>query len=159
MKKIMALFLFLISFLTVAHAAPQFKDYPVDVYKGKPRAFVVDKDTRSFRTRFKEVGRQVDFAGHYALGGFGCGTSCCAPIAVNLKSGKGVYLLGATTGCYKENGFVDPEYHYKPNSRLFIFAGVIDGDPDERCLVRYYVEQNGKLVLIDKQLFTKLPEQ
>ena len=159
MKKIGALLLLLSSLVTVVEAAPQFKDYPVDVYTGKPHSFVADKDTREYRTLFREVGQQIDFAGHYALGGFGCGTSCFVPIAVNLVSGKGTYLVGATTGCYKEGGYVDPEYHYKPNSRLFIFAGDLDSDSDGGCFVRYYVEKDGKLTLIDKKPFTKKPEQ
>lgn len=159
MSKIIVFFWLFASCLTASYAAPQFKDYPVEVYTGKPHVFVIDKETRDFRTRFKQVGKTVDFAGKYALGGFGCGTSCFAPIAVNLTNGKGSYLLGATTGCYKENGYVDSEFHYKPNSRLFVFAGQIDGDTDDRCLIRYYVEKNGELVLIDTELFTKQPEQ
>lgn len=160
MKLLSAFFLFFVlSFRVIA--APQFKDYPVELYTGKPQAFIADKETRVFKTRFKEAGNKVDFAGHYSIGGFGCGALCQHPIAVDLKTGKGNYLVGATTGCYKEGGYIESETYYKPDSRLFIFAGQLDGDNEDadKCLIHYYVEENGKLKLIDKQPFAKSPEQ
>nr|WP_315218414.1 hypothetical protein [uncultured Flavobacterium sp.] len=64
---------------------------------------------------------KIDFAGHYILIIWGCGTGCISGAMVDIRDGK-VYDIPldeetAYYGCYSEE---DERALYKPNSRLFI---------------------------------------
>ena len=112
-----------------AAPAPQPGDYPAgEPFRG--RAAKVDlrpPDNREFRTRLKEAaGEPANFAGHYVLTTWGCGTGCKRGAAVDLKSGKVIFLPG-TVCCWA----IDVPQNFEPvefqlQSRLVVMNGQLN---------------------------------
>ncbi len=152
MKKLLIIFLLLNSSIIFAKV-PQFSDYPAPVFKGKNVAMQLNENTKNYRTRFGYLkNEKPNFAGHYVIDFFGCGTSCIIGIAFNVRNGATQFLpSGALTACYKEASFTDYEIYYRANSRLFITSGGYDNE--EGCSTKYFIEQNGQFKLIKTQPF------
>jgi len=115
-------------------SVPQPGDYPAgEIFRG--RAAKVDlrpKESREYRTRLKEAASQpANFAGHYVLAKWGCGSSCAHGAAVDLKSGKVVFLPG-TVCCWPielpEN--FEP-IEFKLQSRLVVLNGQLNEEGPE----------------------------
>jgi hypothetical protein len=71
--------------------ADAFGRYAVSVYRGPSATpdFYSLPGSRRFRTRIRDGIRQgVNFAGHYAIVTFGCGTDCSSSFLVDVKSGQ-----------------------------------------------------------------------
>jgi hypothetical protein len=71
--------------------SPRFGDYPVkEVYRGRIAPVVLDtKRARMFRSRLREDSRAgVNFAGHYTVVFWGCGTGCAQVAVVDAKTGR-----------------------------------------------------------------------
>ncbi|MBR1228505.1 MULTISPECIES: hypothetical protein [unclassified Bradyrhizobium] len=108
---------------------PQPKDYPAgEVFRG--RAAKVDlrpPENREYRTRLREAASQpANFAGHYVLTTWGCGTGCVLGAAVDLKSGKVIFLPGSVC-CWA----IDVPQNFEPvdfqlQSRLVALNGMIN---------------------------------
>jgi hypothetical protein len=74
-----------------ARPAPRFEDYPVrGVYKGPvARVRLESRKARMFRTVLREDSRGgPNFAGHYAVVVWGCGTGCAQMGVVDSKTGS-----------------------------------------------------------------------
>jgi hypothetical protein len=72
-------------------APPRFADYPVkEIYKGRIAPVMLDsRRARMFRSRLREDSRGgVNFAGHYTVVFWGCGTGCAQVAVVDAKTGK-----------------------------------------------------------------------
>jgi hypothetical protein len=70
---------------------PQFGDYPVkEIYKGPVARVRLDSPrARMFRTRLREDSRSgPNFAGHYTVVIWGCGTGCAQMGVVDSKTGR-----------------------------------------------------------------------
>jgi hypothetical protein len=69
---------------------PRFRDYPVkNIYLGKPAAPIITKEFRTFRTMIRRgASSNVEFAGHYTIPRWGCGTDCNGFVVVDSKTGK-----------------------------------------------------------------------
>jgi len=68
-----------------------FSDYPVDIYKGElaDPDFSTDPDAKRFITRIKnECANGINYAGHYTLVIWGCGSPCQSGVIVDRKTGK-----------------------------------------------------------------------
>ena len=108
---------------------PQPGDYPAgEVFRG--RAAKVDlrpPQNREYRTLLREAaGQPANFAGHYVLITWGCGTGCKRGAAVDLKSGKVIFLPG-TVCCWA----IDVDEKFEPvefqvQSRLIALNGQLD---------------------------------
>ncbi|MDT7806377.1 MAG: hypothetical protein QOJ70_190 [Acidobacteriota bacterium] len=75
----------------VTTRAPRFEDYTVrEVYKGRPARIRLDsKKAREFRTRLREDSRGgPNFAGHYTVVVWGCGTGCAQMGVVDARTGR-----------------------------------------------------------------------
>ena len=131
-------------------APPSFEQYPAKRYQGKNAAVKLNADTRSFRTRFRDLSHEkANFAGHYAVGYAGCGTGCVLGMMVDVKNGA-TQFIGSVSDCPPKEGFEgwrDKDIAFKPNSRLLIITGIINEDDNEHpvCSKQYWLEQNGKL--------------
>jgi len=128
---------------------PQFEDYPAgEIYQG-PLADVdlsSAEGARRFRTVIRSGAKSgPNFAGHYTVVGWGCGTMCQTYAIVDAKSGK-VFMPHLITELGAE---------YRLDSKLFVanepelakdwcFEGAAV-KPD----IRYYVWGNERLTLID----------
>lgn len=153
MKSLYALIL-LCTLSFSAQAAPQFKDYPVDVYSGVGHNVVLNKETRLFKTRFKEAGKaSVNFAGKYVMSSVGCGTACVSYFYVDKKSGLTNFIPENLQPDYNDME-CENEVYYKPNSRLFIASSVLNG----ACSVAYYEFLDGEFKLIETQPFKGAPQ-
>lgn len=156
MKKLSTLML--VAYLPcVAFAAsvPQFKDYPAtQTYAGQRPALVLDEFGKMFKTRLREaLADKPNFAGHYVLTVWGCGTSCISGGIVDKISGKAYPLPEILMGVFplkpEFQNQDDRELIYKPTSRLLIMAGSFDSDkPGADDQVRFYEFKAKQFVLL-----------
>ena len=86
------IFLLLLLQLKPVAVLPNFEDYHVgEPYKGKPAIVDLrsDPDARRFRTRLRQAAAKgPNFAGHYVVVMWGCGTSCQSLTIVDSRTGK-----------------------------------------------------------------------
>ena len=152
-------FIAMISVTASAQAVkrPSFKAYPAKVEAKKAKAinFRQSPDARSFRTRLTQAIRgDVNFAGHYIVAGWGCGTGCVSGAIIDARNGY-VYWpeqFNALGVGDTENGYVDEPVAYRKNSRLLVITGspgrAKDDDPDLPSGEYYYEWKAKKLRLI-----------
>jgi len=127
---------------------PQFKDFPAgEQYRGKPHAVVLAGDARMFRTRLKEAAKgKPNFAGHYIVAIWGCGTECLEGAVIDAKTGR-VYILPFTLCCWR---MVDDNFNpleYRPDSKLLIFSGARN-EKDNDNGAHYYKFENNRFVFL-----------
>ncbi len=139
---------------------PTFGEYLVsNIYHGQPARPIITQEFRSFRTRIRRGSdSEVEFAGHYTIPRWGCGTDCNAFVIVDSISGKVYDGFGVDElpGAWREQYAADktPRMEFHPNSRLL----KINACPnEENCGLYDYVMIDGKgLSLIRMEL---LPAQ
>lgn len=128
-------------------APPKFSDYAVKVEKIKPAKLdLSDPEDRTFRTRLRAAAKRgVNFAGHYLVTAWGCGTGCLNGVVINAKTGKIYYPkflnnFGLGNGEWAQNlEAVD----FKINSRLLVINGFIGGEDELNDEGKYYLEWTG----------------
>ena len=134
---------------------PQFSDYKVkDIYRGSPASPIITKEWRSYRTRIRRgAAHDVEFAGHYTIPRWGCGTGCGAFVIVDSISGRIYDSMPAFSALpirwFDNHPPVEPmEFH--PDSRLVKFNGC----PNEtNCgLYDYEMIEGRGLKLLRKEL-------
>lgn len=138
-----------------AHAQdPRFEDYPVKIHTGAKATLKLNKETRSYRTRFRDLAKQpANFAGHYGLGFAGCGGGCVFGMTYNLKNGRSGFLPeGPITGCHTDKGYLDQIIEYRTDSRLLVLG--LDTEK-QGCQMRFYVEDKGRFKLIHQRPYTR----
>ena len=133
---------------------PRFQDFAVtNIFKSKPAAVDLSShpEARHYRTELRrQAADGADFAGHYKIAIWGCGSSCAEFAIVDSQSGHVYFppeLLYATwTGYEGTNG----GFEYRLDSRLF----VLHGSPEEKPQIGtfYYVWQTNTLRLIRTEL-------
>ena len=140
-------------------ARPSFENYPAKlIYKGTPAPPKLDQDERSFRTGIRKGAKsEVQFAGHYTVPEFGCGTGCSDFYVVDSITGK-VYdgfPISDLPGQWleKQTGHLPERIRFIPSSRLLKIVGC----PYERdCGYYDYVMEDDKgLKLVRKWLLPK----
>src|SRR5262245_11399772 len=121
-------------------APPDFKDYPADVYAGKPAPLNLRSHrlARMYRTSIREQLREgsINFAGHYTIAVMGCGTGCSITAIVDERNGN-AYFPRELNGWSVEPGvydFADDEdvRTFKTDSRLLKIIGAPRLSADER---------------------------
>ena len=73
------------------HPNSSFEDYPADLYSGTLAEpdFSTDPNARDFKTRIlEECAGGANFAGHYTLVIWGCGSPCQSGVLVDRKTGR-----------------------------------------------------------------------
>jgi hypothetical protein len=129
---------------------PSFSDYRVKAQRitAKQPNLASNKNARMYRTNLRNAAKEgVNFAGHYVLAWWGCGTSCIEAAIIDARTGK-VFFPSVLQGVGA--GFCDlPDnvetLDFKPNSRLLILSGFKGADqnqPDGKCGI-YYFEWTG----------------
>ena len=124
--------------------APTFKDYRV-AFEAPVRHPRVDTKTSVIGRRYRTVLRNgvksgANYAGHYAVVEWGCGTSCSSFAVVNLKTGKVITPSGisAVSNVHLDNS-VDEKfmpdglqsalgYRFRLDSRLLVLVGALNED-------------------------------
>jgi len=137
---------------------PQFSDYPVSqIYQGKSAAPILSKSQREYRTVIREGAKsKVQFAGHYTVPVFGCGTGCTDFYIVDSISGKvydGFTVADSLAWIMKPGNENALRIEFHPNSRLFRVTGC----PSEtNCgFYDYEMVDGAGLKLISKKLFPR----
>lgn len=78
-----------------ASDTPRFEQYPaLGAFTGRNAApDLSTEDAQMYRTRIAQTARmKPNFAGHYIIGTWGCGTGCSRGVIVNAVTGKVVFL-------------------------------------------------------------------
>ncbi len=107
---------------------PHFYDHQVDdSWRGRHAEPVLNSSfARNYRTRLRETALQLpNFAGHYTVGLWGCGTSCLMGAIVDLNTGS-IVEIPFTICCHDADGMNSGRVEYYANSDLIIFRGLLD---------------------------------
>lgn len=132
---------------------PTFKNYPADVYAGKPAPVNLRSHrlARMFRTSIREQQHDegINFAGHYTLAVMGCGTGCSIVAIIDARDGR-AYFPRVFEGWTSEIGdyqFGDNEdiRTFRADSRLIRVVGRPRLSADEKWGPSgvYYYEWKG----------------
>jgi hypothetical protein len=131
-------------------AAPRFESYPVrEVYKGRPAPVRLDsRKARMFRSRLREDSRTgPNFAGHYTVVIWGCGTGCAQMGVVDAKTGR-VYFPPLEYHDIPDVENVDTR-GFRLDSRLLVLTqNHYDGRGGYTAF--YYLFDNGRFRLLRK---------
>ena len=127
--------------LAAAAQVPNFSDHPVEqVFKGQAaKPVLITPFQKRFRTQIRhQATSPPNFAGHYRIVQWGCGSSCVSIVIVDLETGA-VYsppfsVLGYAAPYKYEGG--DDELEYRVSSGLLVARGCPE---DKNCGTYYYV--------------------
>jgi len=140
---------------------PNFSKFPAaKMFHGRPAPpKLLTKDQRMFRTMIRTGGEiHEQFAGHYTIAQWGCGTDCSQFAVVDSMTGAvcGPFTVSGLPWSWLDDHQGQDYEHvaFKPTSRLL----QVNGCPNEHACGFYdYVVEDGKgLKLIRKEL---LPQQ
>ncbi len=132
---------------------PTFSDYSVPVFVGELAEPDVKSHPRSrlFRSKIREgAKRGPNFAGHYTIVGWGCGSSCGSLAIVDAATGqvfhpKNLDAIDNINVDYDALAGVEESLiKYRPDSRLLVIIGGINEDPKLRG-ISYFVWEHDKL--------------
>lgn len=139
--------------------APKFENYsiPLEIPVEHPKVDTKTTTTgRTYRTVLKNgIAAGANFAGHYTVVVWGCGSSCSSFAVVDLKTGQVILPKGihSVTGLHLDNTVEQflPEgqhgywgYRYKLDSRLLVLVGMFNED-EKREGAYYFVMDNNHL--------------
>jgi len=130
---------------------PKFEDFPAHSrYRGKPAPVDIHNSelARTYRTRLREgVRKGPNFAGHYTVVDWGCGSNCQVYAVVDTRTGKVFGTIGGERGA-----------DFKVDSSLFVAdpqypsdADAYPDDPVQTLPARYYVWRDNKFFQIYEQ--------
>lgn len=131
-------------------STPTFKQYAVRVEKVKNVKVNLKshKSANMFRTNLRNAAKEgVNFAGHYILTTWGCGTNCSHSAIIDARNGRVFFpdqLEGSSFGFCEFSDDTEPTV-YQADSRLLVLNGFKGGDlnsKDGRCGI-YYLEWTG----------------
>lgn len=123
---------------------PRFKDYSVnEIYKGKNAPLNLTHDNKTFRARLKWAvdNQKPNFAGHYILTTWGCGTSCIMGAVIDAKTGKVSWWNFSICCWYGDEDMIE----FRSDSKLIVFFGVRN-EKDGDYGAHYYKFENGRFV-------------
>jgi hypothetical protein len=140
-----------ISLSAVAHPL-RFADFPAapSNHAGPPAKPAVDSaEARTFRTRLREGERLgPNFAGHYTVVGWGCGSACIQFAIVDAQNGR-VFFDPTLKSVSVDNvaEAPEPDIRYRLDSRLLVVLGAPNED-QAREGVAFYEWTGSKLKLL-----------
>ena len=127
--------------------APRFEAYAAKPYTGTNAVPDVDSDPRSrrYRTQLRNWAREKpNFAGHYILATWGCGTGCTELAVIDAVTGKVFHPPEARTNHIEDvdaDALVDIEdgerradfgaMRYRVDSRLLVVFGALNGRAED----------------------------
>jgi hypothetical protein len=134
-------------------AAPRFDDYREPAFKGRAAALkLTTPQARGYRTRLREGARRaINFAGHYKLHTWSCGTGCLQTAFIDAKTGT-VFFPSELNGfivCFYDPKPVDDleeALKFQRGSRLIVMSGypLSERGKDEPKKGLYYYEWTGR---------------
>src|SRR5215210_4224975 len=145
-----ALILALSSIGFAQKTTPSFTQYAARVEKTKNVKVNLKshKTANTYRTNLRNAAKEgVNFAGHYILTTWGCGTNCSQSAIIDARNGRVFFpriLEGAGFGFCDLPDDTEPIV-YRADSRLLVLSGFKGGDLESengRCGI-YYLEWTG----------------
>jgi hypothetical protein len=138
-------------------ARPAFKDFAVEhVYNGAPVPPKLSSSQRTFRTMIRRGAESpVEFAGHYTVPRWGCGTACIDFVVVDSITGKAYdcFTVSELPMEWAQKHEAQERMEFHPNSRLIKINGCIN---EKDCGFYDYVMEEAKgLKLVPKELLPK----
>ena len=140
--------------------APRFEDFPATAYLGRNATPKLQSDatTKMFRTRLAQWAEEKpNFAGHYILATWGCGTDCTQIAIIDAQSGRVFHPAEVTTNVaanihqdlLKSGNLwhASGSIKFRNDSALLVLIGM----PEERTKDRgisYYVWEHNRLRLV-----------
>lgn len=152
-------------------SAPRFEQYQVESSSPFPPA-KLDLQSNPLAKRYRTVIREEmthvpNFAGHYRVVFWGCGTSCSQFAVVNLKTGHVITLKGIYSVAYVDFNTDDflPQtdsegygFRFKKDSNLLVLVGTLILDHSKKGEFEdgafYYVLRNEELQFVHRTLVT-----
>lgn len=128
---------------------PRFDDYPIrETFTGKTAPLVLSRAARAYRTRLREAAREKpNFAGHFIVTTWGCGTECVTGAIIDAKTGR-VFMLPTTLCCWGAG--VDNKFNpveFRLNSNLIVLSGARNEKEGDEA-TRFYKFERNQLALI-----------
>ncbi|MCR0983115.1 hypothetical protein [Roseomonas populi] len=128
-------------------SAPRFEDFPAVTSPPTRNApLTLTPRDRHYRTRLRAAAAErPNFAGHYVLTTWGCGTECLYGAAVNLRTGRVTFLPFATCCVGEAPNGDERMVAFRQDSTLLVLLGMRDergGDIGSH----YYRMQGDRLV-------------
>jgi hypothetical protein len=131
---------------------PRFNDYRAGApYAGPCAVPLLQRGTNAwqYRSQIRRIAAQKpNFAGHYSVGTWGCGSECLHYAIVDAQTGKVYYNQSQqcdwTFGLTYRDITKPIEFHL--SSRLFILDGSVGGD--EQYRPHYFKFEQGRLVAL-----------
>ena len=141
------------SVLAQADNLPRFEDYPAGKgFTGKPApAIIAHPRARLFRTMIKtQAQKGPNFAGHYTVATWGCGSGCRGFAIIDARTGR-VYFNPKALNVMTPPYLDEDTLQFRPDSRLFIVSGAVDGLNGYQDEAKFYYEwKNNRFKLIRK---------
>ena len=131
---------------------PVFKELPVkEMFQGKPAPVVfAHPEERHFRTMIRSGGESgPNFAGHYTVVEWGCGTECFQAAIVDAKTGR-IYKP-PTFDKNSAYSFESSWLHFRRDSNLMIACVDCRRWADRECAQRYFVWEGDHFTEISRQ--------
>jgi hypothetical protein len=149
--------------------SPAFADYPVAVEHGLPHGTAAEpalesKTAKQYRSVIRQEFREkANFAGHYRVGIWGCGTDCRNFAIIDKETGA-VYTMPGVEEISGVMGNDDERVDFRLDSKLLVISGCFNDDcmsddtPANPKAGRYaYVWTGKKLELIHSSRIPAAP--
>ena len=137
-----------------AQRTPKFSAFPaaIETAKAKTIDFKRNPDARTFKTLLSQGLRKgANFAGHYVVVGWGCGTGCISGAIVDARTGNVFWpeQFNALSVSFIGDDYVEKPVEYRTNSRLLVIRGIPgqakDDAPEKPPGDYYYEWRNNRL--------------
>ena len=138
---------------TAIEGQPTFRQYPALAdFKGTPAEPQLNTDLEHhYRTQIRTQARRgPNFAGHFTVASWGCGSPCGKFVIIDARSGT-IYDPHVTLGCFDTKGG-GADLHFRLRSRLLMLTGSLE---QLGCGTEFY-EWDGKqlkLLLFSRAVF------
>lgn len=129
-----------------------FQNYPAELgFRGKAaKPILVTPLEHKYRTEIREQARKgPDFAGHFTLAKWGCGSPCLQFVIINATSGA-IYDPGIVVGCANKNGLA-ARIDFRFESRLIAATGSSETTASSNevdCGTNYYQWDGKRLIFV-----------
>ncbi len=123
-------------------AIPQFRDFPANmVHTGSNAPVQLSTNVDwTYRTRLLIASHQKpNYADHFVLSTWGCGTACIQGAAIDVSTGNVVWLPATICCARNTDANFDPVI-FKLNSRLIVLSGLRDQKENDDAAHFYSIE-------------------
>ena len=124
---------------------PRFEDFPVaEKFTGEPAPVkIVGPHARMFRTILRvEAAQGPNFAGHYTLATWGCGSGCRGLAIVDARTGT-IHYVPQTLFILRAPFQEEESVQFRLDSRLLTVVGTRLDHRNDNGEGKYYYEWNG----------------